>query len=220
MARKIGFWAVWVGFIGYVLLLAPPFQPDIARLQNFLAGNWADINPWVIAIFSMIGMWIMIYCGVIFADGRGQRIPAWAFVLASIGSGVIGLIPYLALREPNPTFEGRKDKWLRFWDSRWTGLAIAFSTLFFLAFGLLFGNWADFVSEFQTSRFIHAMTLAFCLFGLLFPALLGDDMARRGLKESWVFWAVALVPLLGPLAYFCARPQLPATVYTEVPSAP
>lgn len=208
MGRKIGFWALWIGFIGYVLFLAPPFQPDIARLQNVLAGNWADINPWVITIFSLIGMWIMIYSGVIFADGRGQRIPAWAFVLASIGSGVLGLIPYLALREPNPTFEGQKDKWLKFWDSRSTGLAIAFSTLLFLAYGLLLGDWADFVQEFQTSRFIHAMSLAFCLFGLLFPALLGDDMARRGLKKSWIFWAVALVPPFGPFVYLCSRPPL------------
>jgi hypothetical protein len=43
---------------------------------------------------------------------------------------------------------------------------------------------------------------------LLFPTLLGDDMARRGLKNSSVFWAVALVPLVGSLLYLCLRPQL------------
>lgn len=45
---------------------------------------------------------------------------------------------------------------------------------------------------------------------LLFPLtpLLDDDMARRGVQDRRVFWAVALVPLFGPLAYLCFRPQL------------
>ncbi len=59
------------------------------------------------------------------------------------------------------------------------------------------------------------MTLAFCLFCLLFPTVLGDDMARRGWNNSQVFWAVALVPLIGPLAYLSLRPPLPETS-TEV----
>jgi hypothetical protein len=57
------------------------------------------------------------------------------------------------------------------------------------------------------------MTVALGLFTVLFPypTLLGDDMARRGLmKQSQFFWIVALVPLFGPLAYLCLRPNIPA----------
>ncbi|MCT7957688.1 hypothetical protein [Laspinema palackyanum] len=43
------------------------------------------------------------------------------------------------------------------------------------------------------------------------PILLGDDMARRGGHDSRVFWAVAIVPLLGPLVYLSLRPPLPET---------
>jgi len=78
-----------------------------------------------------------------------------------------------------------------------------------LSFGLFKGDWADFAQQWQTNRFIHVMSLDFCLLCLLFPALLGDDMARRGWKNSQVFWAVALVPLVGPLLYLCLRPSLP-----------
>nr|CAD5979289.1 hypothetical protein NO713_04505 [Planktothrix pseudagardhii] len=49
------------------------------------------------------------------------------------------------------------------------------------------------------------MSLDFCLLSLLFPALLGDDMARRGMKNSAIFWGVSLVPLFGPLFYLITR---------------
>ena len=53
------------------------------------------------------------------------------------------------------------------------------------------------------------MTLDFCLLSLLFPALLGDDLRRRGLTLASGLGAIALVPLVGPLVYLCLRPSLP-----------
>jgi hypothetical protein len=55
------------------------------------------------------------------------------------------------------------------------------------------------------------MSLDFCMLCLLFPALLADDMARRGMQNVAVFWAVTLVPLFGPLAYLCTRKPLAET---------
>lgn len=205
---RIGFWLLWFSFIAYSLFLAPPLSSDLAGLQNLWNGNEVSFNPVVIAIFSLIGMWIAIYSCLMFADGRMQKIPAWVFLLASLGSGVIGLIPYLALRQPAPFFVGHKDGWLRFWDSRRTGILISISTVCFILYGVFFGDWAAFVQQLQTSRFVNAMSLAFCLFGLLFPSLLGDDMSRRGWHNSTVFWAVSLLPLVGALVYICTRPQL------------
>jgi hypothetical protein len=78
-----------------------------------------------------------------------------------------------------------------------------------LAYALLAGDWEDFVRQWHTSHFIHLMSWDFCLMWAVFPALLGDDMARRRLRDSRIFWAVALVPLFGALAYLCLRPPLP-----------
>ncbi|GAP94372.1 hypothetical protein NIES2104_08830 [Leptolyngbya sp. NIES-2104] len=141
-----------------------------------------------------------------------QQIPAWGFMLASIASGTVGLIPYLALREPNDQFSGEKDPWLALLDSKATGIVLTISTVVFLLFAIVFGDWSLFVQSFQTDKFIHGMSLALVLFALLFPypTLLSDDMARRGLiKESQFFWIVALIPLFGPLAYLCLRPNIP-----------
>ena len=51
------------------------------------------------------------------------------------------------------------------------------------------------------------MSLDFCLLCLLFPALLGDDMARRSWNPQF-FWLIALIPLFGPLIYLSVRPPL------------
>lgn len=210
MLRKVALWLVWFGFIAYVLLFAPPVQPDTFQpIQTLLSGRLPRINPVMLSLFSMVGIWLLIYSSLVFADGRMQRVSAWAFMLASVGSGVIGLIPYLALRDANPSFSGQKDNWLRLMDARSTGLILAFSTAVLLAFAAIAGDWSAFWYEFQTNRFVHGMSLAFCLFALLFPTLLGDDMARRGLRNPQMFWWVTLLPLVGPLAYLCLRPPLP-----------
>jgi hypothetical protein len=94
-------------------------------------------------------------------------------------------------------------------DSRWLGVVLTLGSLALLSFGLLNGDWRDFIQQWQTNRFIHVMSLDFCLLCLLFPALLGDDMARRGLKNPALFWVVALLPLIGSSLYLCVRPPLP-----------
>lgn len=209
MNRKLGFGLLWISVAVYAFFFAPPNQPDTFELiKNLSTGNWDGINPLVIALFNIMGIWPMIYSGLIFADGKEQKIPAWPFAVASFGVGAFALLPYLALREANPKFTDSKDILLKIFDSRWLGVALMLGTLVLLSFGLLKGDWADFIQQWQSSRFIHVMSLDFCLLCLLFPALLGDDMARRGLKNSSLFWAVALVPLVGSLLYLCLRPPL------------
>lgn len=220
MGIKISLWLLWIGFLVYVLLLAPPIQQStLTLLKNLFTGRWTDINPIILSLFSLVGIWLQIYSCLMFFDGRMQKIRAWHFLLASAGTGVIGLTPYLALREPNQEFLGKKDALLRLVDSRWTGVILTVSTIGLLTYGLLFGDWGDYIHQFQTSRFINGMSVAFCLLCLLFPTLLGDDMARRNLRNPQIFWAVALVPLIGPLVYLCLRPALPeadATTYASV----
>ena len=53
-----------------------------------------------------------------------SSIPFYPFAIASLGTGVVGLIPYLALREPNTEFTGSKDTLLQILDSRSTGIVL------------------------------------------------------------------------------------------------
>ncbi len=217
MVRKIAFGLLWLGLITYAFVLAPPDRPDTFDLiKNLSTGQWQGINPIVIALFNIMGIWPLIYSAVMFIDGRGQKIPAWPFATASFAVGAFAILPYLALREANKQFVGQKNIFLKLLDSRVTGVLLFIGAAILVAYGLQ-GDWGDFVQQWQTDRFIHVMSLDFCLLSLLFPTLLADDMARRGEKNPQIFWLFALIPLFGPLIYLSVRSPLPV-VSPEVKS--
>ncbi|WP_375470334.1 DUF2834 domain-containing protein [uncultured Nostoc sp.] len=208
MTRKIAFGVLWLGFSVYAFFLAPPEQPGTFELiKNLSSGQWQGVNPLVIALFNLMGIWPLIYSAVVFIDGRGQKIPAWLFAIASFAVGIFALLPYLALREPNNKFVGKKNALLKLLDSRVTGVVLTVATVILVAYGLTGGDWGSFVQQWQTNRFINVMSLDFCLLCLLFPALLGDDMARRSWNPQF-FWLITLIPLFGPLIYLSVRPPL------------
>ncbi len=212
MIRRLIFILLWLGFSLYAFTLAPPQQPDtfdlIVRLSS---GQWDGLNPAIIALFNLMGVWPMVYACLVLIDGANQKLAAWPFVVASFGVGAFALLPYLALREPSPVFDAPKTLLLKLVDSVWTGRAIALASLVLLIYGLTSGNWNDFVQQWQTSRFIHVMSLDFCMLCAVVSPLLKDDMAKRELDNPVLFWTAALIPLLGIAFYLSIRPPLKAT---------
>ncbi len=209
MLAKIGFASVWIAFSVYAFIFAPPNQPDTLDLIiNLSSGNWDGINPLIISLFNVMGILPAIYACFLLFDGRGQKIKAFPFVAGSFGVGAFAILPYLALRQPNPKWEGEKNLLLKILDSRLTGLLLTLGTISLIASGLIFGNWADFLTQWQSDRTLHVMSLDFCLLCLLFPAVVKDDLKRRGIDNSGIFSIIAFVPLLGTLAYLCLRPPL------------
>ncbi len=209
MTRKIIFGLLWLGFVSYAFFLAPPdnFPESLELIKNLSTGNWQGINPLIISLFNIMGIWPFVYSAVVFFDGRNQKIPAWPFASAAFGLGAFALLPYLALREPNQTFIGEKNSFLKILDSRILGILLTIGTGVLFIYSLQ-GDWADFVQQWQTSRFIHVMSLDFVMLSLLFPTLLGDDMTRRGWQNNQLFWLFAIIPLFGPLIYLSIRPSL------------
>ena len=210
MIRRSFFVLLWLSFIVYAFGFAPPDQPDTLEvIRRLSTGNWDGINPAIVSLFNLMGIWPMVYACLALVDGHGQKVPAWPFVMGSFALGAFLLMPYLALRQPHTTFLPPKSRLLAVLDSRWFGVGILATSLVLISYGLYAGDWVDFIGQWQTSRFIHVMSLDFCLLWFLIPSLLGDDMARRGLKNASVFWLVATVPLLGVAAYLTFRPRLP-----------
>jgi hypothetical protein len=206
--RTIGFGLLWLGLVVYAFFLAPPNQPDtFSLIQRLSTGQWQGINPLVISLFNIMGVWPLIYSCLLFFDGRGQRLPAWPFAILSFGVGAFALLPYLALRRPNPSFSGSKDLWLKLLDSRWTAGLLGVGTVVLVIYGFTQGDWSNFVQQWRMDRFIHVMSIDFCLLCLLFPTLVQDDLARRGQSDGRL-WLISLVPLLGAVAYLLWRPQL------------
>lgn len=209
MGRRIFLTILWISFITYAFLGAPPQQPDTFDLISRLAsGSWDGINPAIIALFNAMGIWPMIYGCWLLVDGHEQRVAAWPFAIASFAVGAFALLPYLILRTPSDRFVGSQSRLLAVVESRWVGALLSIGAAVVLAYGLWAGDWSSFAEAWRSSRFIHVMSLDFGLLWLLVPALLGDDMARRGLNNRALFWLVVLVPLLGPALYLLLRPAL------------
>ncbi|MEB3212184.1 MAG: hypothetical protein VKL39_12555 [Leptolyngbyaceae bacterium] len=164
----------------------------------------------MVAIFWLMGVWPMIYACLMFLDGQMQNIPAWPFFIGSNFLGLLWLMPYFLFRQRSQTFDGKEDRWLTLLDRRSTGVVLLMVTLFLIFYALLTGDWEEFIYQFQHLTFVHLITLDFLLMGLVFPltSLFPDDMARHGQWNLRRFWAIALVPLFGPLFYLCSRPPL------------
>ena len=217
---QILFGFLWLGFVVYAFTLSPPAQPDTLDLIIKLSsGQWEGINPLVVTLFNLMGVWPMIYACLALLDGPGQKIPAWPFVAFSFGLGAFALLPYLALREKNVEFKQGKDKLLNALDSPWMGrllLAIALALVGYgLADGNLAANWTDFVQQWKSSQFIHVMSLDFCMLCAIVSPLLKDDMAKRDLVNPALYWTGVLIPLFGILIYLSLRHPCPDETTTS-----
>jgi hypothetical protein len=218
---RLALWLLWVAFVVYAFGFAPPEQPDTLDLIKRLATAEVEgINPLIVALFNIMGVWPVIFASLLLFDGRMQKIRAYPFVLGSFAVGAFAILPYLALRHPNQSFTGQKNWLLKVLDSRWFGGGVVIGAVALLTYGLTQGNWSDFGQQWQTSRFIHVMSLDFCLLCLLFPIILKDDMARRGWQNSGIFWAVSLVPFLGAAIYLLIRPAIATAAQTDPGNLP
>ena len=213
MKNKLIFGLIWLGFTSYAFLLAPPNGTDTFDLIiNLSSGQVQGINPLIIALFNLMGILPLIYTCFLLFDGRSQKLPAWLFALGSFGFGAFALLPYLALRQPSTVWQGEKNLLLKILESPITGIFITIGTILLLFWGIFNGDWSDFVQQWYSSKFIHVMSLDFCLLCLLLPVLVKDDLARRNIDNSSIFVAISLVPLFGSLAYLCSRSFLESSI--------
>jgi uncharacterized membrane protein len=70
-SRKVLFGGLWLGFLLYAVFFAPPDAPDtLTLIQHLSAGEWEGLNPLIIALFNLMGIWPLVYCAVLFAEGN------------------------------------------------------------------------------------------------------------------------------------------------------
>jgi len=231
--RKLIFGGIWLCFSLYAFLLAPPNDPNtVDQILALSTGQWGELNPVIVALFNLMGVWPMIYGAVALVDGHCQpsqadegsetdsssRLKAWPFVVGSFGLGAFTLLPYLALRAPAPEFKGKPSVFLKIFTSRLFSLFLLGNAITWIGYAIAQGDWANFATQWQNSRFIHVMSLDFCLLTLLFPVLAQDDAKRQGFSSPYWTWATAAVPIIGAAIYLCLRPAVAEV--TEVQTQP
>ena len=211
MPRRIFYLAIWIVFVIYALVFTPPNQPNTLDLiRNLSTGNWADINPFIISLFNGMGLWPMAYAALLFRDGQRQSFPAWPFVVASFFIGAFAILPYLAFRtSPSPAKTLENLHPIKFWESRWLGYALSLGFLILLSYCLSQGSWESFSADWASDRFIHVMSLDFCMLSVLIPALTVDDRDLRTISTP--LW-LDFIPVVGVLIYLSTRSTIqPAT---------
>ena len=207
--NKLVFGGIWLLFVIYAFLIAPPNDSETLELIiNLAKGNIQGINPLVVALFNLMGILSAIYACLLLVDGRGQKLPAWIFVIGSFGLGAFALLPYLALREEDSPWIGVTDWLLKIVESRLTAMILLIVTLSLIFLGLNYGDWANFIQLWQNSKFIHIMSLDFCCLCLCLPVVVKDDLLKRGIRNSAILTIISFIPLLGTLVYLCCRPGL------------
>lgn len=192
----------------YSVYIAPKGDPPGNLFVELALGRGPAKNPAVWGVFQLLGVVPLMYWALLFPDGRGQKIWAWPFAFGMMAVGTFSLVPYLILRRPyTAAAPGAHNLAVRWFAGRPFAVFVAAALVSLLAYITLFGNLADYVHWFRVSNFVHVMTIDLLVLILLFPLLLHDDMARRGVSDESVLGRVALgLPLLGPAWYLVRRP--------------
>ncbi len=178
--RKGLFLALWLSLLVFAFGFSPPADPGTLDLIRKLStGDWQNLNPVVIALFNVMGIWPLIYGTILLPGGKRFQLPAWPFVVGSFFLGAFVLLPYFILRRPSSSISAATNNadqvrlyfWLR-------------SGLFLVAIALggwaiWQGNWPDYWQQCRNSQFIAVMSSDFLCLTLAYPLMLWDNQFFR-----------------------------------------
>ena len=189
------------------------FTPEISgSLMEFVTAvmeaNTDLLDPLVITAFNILGLWPIIMVAVLVQDNQG-KLKAWPFAFSSMILGNSALYVYLFARRGQGAFIGPQTALVRFAESRLLAVFLLASSVALLIYGALQGNFSAFAATWQVNFYINVMTIDLVLFPAAFALVLADDMKRRNMPISGLFWLYALVPLLGAVCYLTFRAPLP-----------
>jgi len=206
LLRRLALSVLLLADILYAVYLAPKSDPPGNLFMELALGQGPARNPAVWGVFQLLGVVPLMYWDLLFPDGRGQRVWAWPFALGMMAFGAFSLLPYLILRRPYiAPLPGPRSLAVRWFGGRPFAIFAAAALVALLFVIMVWGNLANYVFWFRHSNFVNVMTVDLLVLTLLFPALLRDDMARRGMDGESTLGRIALgVPLLGP-AWYLAR---------------
>jgi hypothetical protein len=202
---RLVYGTLWLGLVGYWLLLSPPPPPDLlGELTALALANTSRVDPIAIAIFNLLGVLPTAFLAILLFDTGRPR--AWPFAIGGYVLGGIILLPYLVLRDTHAPLDASPGRFVRAIGSRVAGWTLLAITLALLGFALVAGSPRDFATQLASSQLIAVMSVDLVALTAALQLGAATDRRRRGLPPP-AAWRQ--LPLVGPLLYLATRGSLP-----------
>ncbi|GEN54538.1 hypothetical protein [Halobacillus faecis] len=197
--RQMIFLTGWVVFILYALLLAP--DGNLGYLNQLITMN--DPDPFLLMVFSFLGIYPLLYVALLIDEDR-SGLPLWPFLLGMFMLGAFALMPYFFLSRARNKREGRIPYWLvKVFHARMFISFLVVVTIALLWYGVSQGYFWFYWHDFQTSNFVHVMTIDFMVLSILTIFVIYWKERRYG-KVNRMHW-FGSIPILGALFYMFIR---------------
>lgn len=240
---RYGLGTLYVGFVVYVLFLAPGSLRDPGQIGMILAGKLGDVNDIFFALFNLLGAASVNLAALLNAGAsRQKRLPVDLFSFAGLFLGFLAFGPYLIGRKfaPQIAAEEVRDRGLisRVLESKIlaAGNVLYAMWAYAFAFGLfspgtieyhdivLYASGVDLFRILSHDRGAFSSCLDFVILSTVIWGPLTEDMSRRGwfqkgkeLESFFTALSFILVPVLGPSVYLVLRPPLPSRTPDQSP---
>ncbi|MFD1019991.1 hypothetical protein [Thalassobacillus hwangdonensis] len=186
---------VWLAFIGYAVWFSP--EGNGPYLKQLLSMDSPD--PLLLAVFSLLGVFPMLYASLLLRMDNGA-VPAWPFVAGSFFLGAFALLPYYIIASDQPKRTLRTPSWLLtiITSSVFLGL-LTLAVLALVGYGVTTESFVVYQEAFQTSQFVHIMTIDFFVLYLLSIYGAYFHVQQSGQRAASPF--LAIIPILGLIGY-------------------
>ncbi|MEL0164189.1 MAG: hypothetical protein VW886_04355 [Candidatus Heimdallarchaeota archaeon] len=201
-------WMIWLIFLLYAILIPNLFLPEDNGFSRDIilatfTFNLNLVDPSIFMIFSLLGV-LPLMCASIILFDNNQKLPSWPFLLASLGTGVIGLLPYLALRDHNLNdYKDKNNALIFLFKSKIHVFFMSIITVPLVYYGLINGDFSVYFEYWKINPLVHVMTIDFVIFYLLLNFLIYQELKVFNFQKRTRY--LFLLPMIGFILYFYVR---------------
>jgi len=191
---------LWLGTIAYIVFIAPGARgaEDSTMFELFTMQEGQE--PLLMAVFSWMGLWPLIFACLLLRKDDAN-IPAWPFVIASVGLGAFALLPYFIAASRKGVRANRSAKFVM----KLASSKIIYLLLGGVAAGLLWlaaqGSIEAYWQAMQSSHFVHTMTIDFLILPIIATYAIYRDQTRDLFGKRKFPSIVGFIPMVGTLIY-------------------
>ena len=182
------------------------------------------LHPALEALFNIVVAWGSLFVCFL-SDGRRQKVPMLPFMVGTAFLTNVFYLPYLGLREENPSLlppmDENDQKLVDFGESKAVPLVLIAVFAASMAWGAVArggaGEYGDIATRFSalqdmvlhTDRLAHSFMIDSLTFWAFQGWLVPDDMKRRNFEDSTALLVARVIPFFGLAYYLLVRPPLP-----------